>query len=333
MFQVAALLLWLCSLAYADIVSESEPNNSFAQANLISCGDTVQCAHLDGVGPDFFRFAMPAGDSVYLRTLLCETQESTIIVLYDSAQQFITMDINNGPQEFSVIGYYSTYPQYCYVQILSRFGNSFNTYNFVVDCLDQIVGLHDVCSTARPVTFFPYYDESTTAGCGSEGGTAAPDVYYGLSLATPGDVFIQICSEFFDARVQILTQCVSGYMDDASEGTCQLGADLYSFGLLPQDYYIMVEGTSLLQAGAFSIEVAPVLQECPPVPWLVLGIVANEPFLEWPEVPEADSYLIEAALSANGPFEALAVTSQSFWQDPVGFALPQRFYHVRALCQ
>jgi len=333
MTRLFAILLLLVALARANQVTETEPNGTFQQANLIACGDTVLCAHLDGTGADFFRFLMPAGDSVYLRTLPCETQEATSIVLYDSAMQFIQVDVNDGPQEFSLIGYFSTYAQFCYVQVLNHTGDSYGSYNFVVDCLTQSVGLHDLCSSARPVTFFPYYDESSTAGCGSEGGTAAPDVFYRLSLATPGDVFIQVCSEFFDARVQILTQCVSGYMDDSFEGACQLGADLYSFGLLAQDYYIIVEGTSLTQAGDFSIEVSPVLQECPPVAWLVLGVVANQPFLDWPEVPEADNYVIEAALSANGPFEAQAISSVSYWADPLGFTFPQRFYHVRALCQ
>lgn len=331
-FIVAALLLTV-SLAGARIISESEPNNDFQHPNQLECGDTVLCAHLDSHGADFFRFTMFAGDSLYLRTFACESNENTIILLYDSLYNLLTLNDNGGQQEFSTIAYFPLFTQTAYIQVIDITGLSTGSYSLTYECEHQTGGLNDLCGQARPVTFFPYYDEGTTFGAVSEGGTGAPDVYYRLSLATPADIFVRICSEFFDARVQILTGCVSGFMDDASDGDCQLGADLYSFALQAQEYYIMVEGTSTNQVGDFTIEVYPVLQECPPVPWLTIFTVANAPFLDWPAVLEADAYLIEGALSGEGPFEGIALTTETFWQDPIGFGVARRFYRVRSICQ
>ncbi len=289
---IAALLLTF-SLAGARIISETEPNDDFQHPNQLECGDTVLCASLDAQGADFFRFTMYAGDSLYFRTFACENNENTVILLYDSLFNFLLLNHDSGPQEFSTISYFSLVTQTAYLQVTELPTPPNGTYNLTYECMHQTAGPHDLCSQARPVSFFPYYDEGTTFGAASEGGTSAPDVYYRLSLATPADIFVRICSEFFDARVQILTGCVTGFMDDAAEGECQLGADLYSFALQAQEYYIMVEGTSLNQVGDFTIEVYPVLQECPPVPWLTIFTVAGRPFLDWTAVPEADYYLIE----------------------------------------
>lgn len=67
----------------------------------------------------------------------------------------------------------------------------------------------------------------------------------------------------FDARVQVLESCVSGFLDDSQTGSCLQGADLPVFGLQAQTYYIMVEGTALNQYGDFSIEILPLLEPCP----------------------------------------------------------------------
>ncbi|MCL4305718.1 hypothetical protein KJZ99_07365 [bacterium] len=326
------LLLLEYEVAEARILGESEPNNTFQQANPIQCGDTVLCAHLDGHGADFFRFQLPAGDSVYIRTFSCETPENTMILLYDSLNTLIGVDDNSGPGAFSTIALFPLTTQMCYLQVLDPSGQSTGTYSLALQCQHMFSGPHDLCANARPVTFFPYYDESTTFGAGSEGGTAAPDVFYRLSLATPADLYIQVCSEFFNARVQILSQCVSGYLDDADTGSCLLGADLYSYGLTARDYLIMVEGTTANQFGEFSIEISPALGECPPVPNLLIFSVGNVPFLDWPDVAEADYYLIEGALNGEGPFEGITTTIESYWQDFNGFALARRFYRVRSIC-
>ncbi|MCB9357418.1 MAG: hypothetical protein H6505_02505 [Calditrichaeota bacterium] len=333
MWKSLALLLILAISSNASILSESEPNNTFAQANFMQCGDTVLCAHLDGHATDFFRFLLPAGDSVYIRTFSCGDDEDTFIVLYDSLFNLLAVDDNSGPGAFSTIAVFPTVTQMCYLQLFDPTGQSTGPYSLTLECTHVQSGPHDLCANARPITFFPYYDESTTFGAGSEGGTAAPDVFYRLSLATPADIFIQVCSEFFDARVQILLQCVSGYMDDASDGSCMQGADLYSYQLEARDYLIIVEGTSATQYGEFSIEVNPVFAECPAPDSLILFTVGDMPFLDWPDVPDASYYLIEGALSGEGPFEAITTTTQSFWQDNTGYAVPRRFYHVRSICQ
>lgn len=323
----------MSAAVHARIVSEQEPNNGFAQANLIECGDTVLCAHLDISDGDFFRLFVPGGDSIYFRTFSCGTNENTVILLYDSTYALLGINDDSGPGEFSALGAFLPFNQLCYLQVVDPSGSSTGGYTLTVECMTLQSGPHDLCSAARPVTFFPYYDESSTFGAGSEIGTASPDVFYQLSLATPGDVFIRVCSDGFNARVQLILFCVGGLMDDSFEGNCEQGADLSVFGLQAQTYYIYVEGTAANQSGEFSIEIIPLLQNCPAPQNLIIFSVGGFPFLDWPEVPEADYFLIEQANGGEGPFEALATTTESFWQDPLGFALTRRFYRVRSICE
>lgn len=326
------LLIWFAS-AQARIVSESEPNDGFAEADSIACADTVECAHLDSMSGDFFRLVVPGGDSVYFRTLPCVGDENTVILLYDSTFALLGINDNSGPGLFSTLGVFLQVNQLCYVQVVDPTRSSTGPYTLIVECVAFEYSSNGLCSNARPVTFFPYYDEGSTFGAGNEVGTPSPDVYYELTLATPGDVFVRVCSDAFDSRVQMITHCVGGLMDDASEGECQLGADLFLFGLSAQTYYIMVEGTTASQFGDFTIEISPVLQPCSVPLELLLFTVGELPFLDWLDVPEADYYLIEQASSGEGPFEALAVTNESFWQDPTGYILAKRFYRVRSICE
>lgn len=334
MRYVCLILLFASATVFARIVHESEPNDHFTTADSIACGDTVECAHLDISEGDFYRLTVPGGDSVYFRTLPCEgSNEDTYILLYDSNYGLIAYNDDSGPQEFSTLGVFLPFNQLCYVQVVDPAGNSTGGYDLAVHCQFVPSGPNDLCSQARQVTFWPYYDEGTTFGAGSEIGTAAPDVFYQFTLATPGDIFVQVCSPGFDARVQVLLACGSGLMDDASEGTCELGADLYSFGLQTQTYYLLVEGTSAGQFGEFTIEISPVLGECPTPQELKIFDVGGLPFLDWLDVPEADLYLIEQASNGQGPWEALDLTPETFWQDPVGFGLTRRFYRVRSICE
>lgn len=68
----AFLFLLLCSTALARIVHESEPNDFFDDANDIECGDTVQCANLGLLQPDFYRLVIPGGHSVYITSFPCQ---------------------------------------------------------------------------------------------------------------------------------------------------------------------------------------------------------------------------------------------------------------------
>ncbi len=328
----AFLFLLLCSTALARIVSESEPNDFFDDANDIECGDTVQCANLGLLQPDFYRLVIPGGDSVYITSFPCQADVNTTIVLYDSLYQLLGIDLDSGLGSYASLGWFAQFNQTCYLQVFCTQGPG-GDYSLTVTCETQNNSGHALCSTARPVTFWPYYDESSTLGAGNEMGTAAPDVYYTFSPPTSGDFLVQVCSAAFDSRVQLFGFCTGELMDDASDGTCQFGADLYLFGLTTRTYFIVVEGMSASQFGEFTIEINPILQECPAPLELVLFTVGGLPFLDWQTVPEADYYLIEQSSSAAGPFEALATTTESFWQDNLGFALATRFYRVRSICQ
>lgn len=329
----AVALLCFCSSAVARIVSEQEPNNGFAQANFIACGDTVLCAQGDVNSGDFYSLLVPGGDSTYFRTFPCEIEMNTVVLLYDSSFNLLGLNNNSGPGYYSDLGVFMTQTQMCYLQVVDP-GHTFpGDYTLVVTCHNIEAGPHDLCSSARDVTFFPYYDESSTFGCGNEGGTSSPDVYYRLSLATPGDLYIQVCSESFNARVQVLTGCVTGFMDDSDAGECHLGADLLTFGLQAQTYYIMVEGTSLTQQGDFTIEIRPLLAACPEPTNLSIFDVGGLPFLDWTGDPDADYYLIEQAADGQGPYEAITTTTETFWQDPLGYSLTRRFYRVRSICE
>jgi hypothetical protein len=322
----------LVTLAHSAIVFESEPNNGFALADQLQCGDTVQCAGLDALGGgDFFRFYLPPGDSIYLTTFACGTACNTAICLYDAAFHLLATDDNGGDGDFSRVGYFCVTAGEYFAQVIRAAGDD-GGYCFALSCLSHPPGDHDLCAAARDVTFLPYYDEGTTTGAGSEAGTAAPDVFYHFSMPYQGNVLVQVCSEFFDSRVQLLSHCVGGFGDDSDAGTCQEGADLTLFALQAGDYYLLVEGTSAPQYGDYSIEVSFALPPCPTVEGLVLGRVGGMPFLDWPTYTEADYYLVEQAASVDGPFEGLAIAYDSYYTDSTGFLTQKRFYQVRAIC-
>lgn len=330
---VIAVLLVIASVTRPAIVFESELNNEFAQADVIQCDDTVQCAELDAAGSaDFFRFNLPPGDSVYFTTFACGLPCNTVLCLYDAAFNLIDTDDDGGEGGFSRLGYFCIASGAYYAQIFRSAGGD-GSYSFSLDCISREVGDHDLCSSARDVSFLPYYDEGTTTGASSEAGTAAGDVFYHFSMPYQGNVLVQVCSEFFDSRVQLLTHCVGGFGDDSDMGTCQMGADLTLFALQEGDYYLLIEGTSALQAGDYSIEVSLALPPCPTVDGLVLGRVGGLPFLDWPTFSEADYYLVEQSANVDGPFEGLAIAFDSYYADSTGLLQQKRFYQVRAICQ
>jgi len=332
-YVVAVMLtIGLFTNVYARIISETEPNDSFASATVIECGDTVQCADLALLQSDFYRMNVPGGDSVYFTTFPCQTDVNTTIILYDSLYQLIDLNLDSGVGSYSMLGVFAQFNQTCYLQVFMTQGTP-GDYSLSFVCQTQSNSGHATCAEARPVTFWPYYNESTTLGAGNEMGTPAPDVYYTFTPPTAGDFLVRVCSGSFDSRAQLFGFCTGDLMDDASDGTCQLGADLYLFGLTTRTYFLVVEGTSANQFGEFTLEIDAVFQECPVPQNLLLFTVAGLPFLDWQDVPEADYYLVEQSTSALGPYEALATTTQTFWQDNTGYALNARFYRVRSVCQ
>jgi hypothetical protein len=206
-----------------------------------------------------------------------------------------------------------------------------SAYNLICNCRSPEPENFDFCETARVIPQLPYYDEGDTFGRADNGGTPAPDVFYQFTQPILSDIQIEVCAEFFDARVQILGGCLHDFMDDASTG-CQLGATLTSYGVAPGEYYIMVEGTSQFEAGQYSIYVQPSFPECPSPEQVVVFDIGGLPSLDWLDVPEADYYLIRQSTTADGPYQNLDTTFISFYQDPAGFAAQTRFYQVQTVC-
>jgi hypothetical protein len=210
-------------------------------------------------------------------------------------------------------------------------GTQDTSYSLFCDCRTPAPEDFDLCETARVAPGLPYYDEGDTFGRANNAGTLAPDVFYRFTQPVASDLRIEVCSEFFDARVQMLGSCIGNFMDDASDG-CQLGATLFAFGIAPGDYYILVEGTSLLEAGEYSLEIEPFFPECPAPEQTVLFNIGGLPSLDWQDVAEASYYLIRQSANSEGPFQNLDTTFISFYQDPAGFAAPVRFYQVHTVC-
>ncbi|RPH94362.1 hypothetical protein EHM69_07630 [candidate division KSB1 bacterium] len=283
-----AILVWLFvfwPILATAAISESEPNNLFAEADPVQCGDTVVCAILSSIyDVDHFRFDVYSGDSIIAMTFDCAGSETnTLMVLYDNRDSVVAVNDNSGPGMFSRIVYRATYTGYYIVRVIAVVLEGDSAYNLQVYCPQYSTEDYDVCATARIIPSFPYYHEGTTRGMRDDcRGTAAPDVFYKFHNPAVSNMFITVCSDSFDARVQILGRCCGDFWDDASEG-CGLGAELVSFSLAEGDYWIIVEGMAANQTGAFSIEVVAQMPGCPTPGPVVLATIGGYPFLGWPE--------------------------------------------------
>jgi hypothetical protein len=331
LFFFCGILLWLPhgSLAF---VTEIEPNDVFENPNPLACGDTVLCASLPDGDVDHFRILALGGDSLYLRSFNCSgSSTNTLMVLFNDDFQIVAVDNDDGPEWFSTIGIWVPQTAYYTLRVMRTGTQTDTTYNLFVDCVTPNAVSFDNCETPRIAPSLPYYDEGSTYGMSDDVGTPAPDVFYRFTQPILSDVRIEVCSEFWDARVQIILYCIGGFRDDESEG-CQSGATLTTFGLQPGDYYVVVEGTSALEYGDYSIEISPVFPDCLEPFNVVLFSVGDMPSLDWPNVPGADYYLISQSANANGPFEHLDTTYISFYQDPAGFSATLKFYTVRTIC-
>jgi hypothetical protein len=342
MFSVILLcgILFLPPLAAPAIVSETEPNNDLQHTNLIQPGDTVYCANLPHGDVDHYRFLAPGGDSLYLRTFPCNgSRTNTWICLFDDNLNIIAADDESGPMQFSVVGVWIPHTAYYRLRVMrgDTHTDADSTYSLFVDCRTPVSEAYDFCETARVIHELPYYDEGDTYGKANNIGTPAPDVFYRFTQPVTSDVLLEVCSEFWDSRVQIIGRCMGDYGDDESEGC--LGADgngrgatLISYRLPPDDYYVVVEGMSALDFGEFSLEIQPHFPDCPTPQNLVIARIGGQPVLDWMDVPEAEYYLILQAPSLDAPFEHLGVSFVSFYQDPAGFTADQRFYQVITVC-
>ncbi|MDD5089140.1 MAG: hypothetical protein PHI18_10145 [bacterium] len=333
-FSLCLLLLASFNpFAAAAVIGESEPNNDFAHADPVQCGDTVLCATLDPETEfDHYRIHLDAGDSLVACAFSCEGSiTNTVMVLFNDRDSILAVDDNSGPQWFSQIRYRSFCSANYIIRMLKHPDTPDSAYSLVFDCSAFPPEDYDLCETARIIPSLPYYDEGSTLGQTDQCGTDAPDVFYRLVIPGGSTLFVTVCTDEFDARVQVIGRCYGDYWDDADEG-CGLGAELACFSLSEGEYYLLVEGVSGGQVGDFSITVNAALPGCPEPQPLVLGRVGDYPLLDWPQFAAPSYYVIWYALAADGPWEHLGTSLFTYFVDSTGYADARRFYRVTAVC-
>lgn len=315
-------------------VTESEPNNTTAQADPVQCGDTVYCAALDGIGDvDHFRFAVMAQDSIIVLTESCGgSLTNTFLVLFDDQDSVLAHNDDGNGGRFSLIRYRALYSGDYVVGVL-RQSSSDSIYSLRVECPRGVPEAYDFCSSPRIIASFPYNDSGSTRGM-TDGpcGTLAPDVFYKFFNPVLSNIKVTVCSDPFDARVQLITQCCGDLLDDASEG-CERGAEITYLNAIEGDYYIMVEGTLPEEVGEFSIRVDAITPDCPEPGPMVLTTIGGYPFLDWPEVAGPSYFIVWQATSLSDFPEHLGVTFVTYFVDSIaGFSGTRKFYHVTAMC-
>jgi hypothetical protein len=316
-------------------VTESEPNNTTAQADPVQCGDTVYCAALDGIGDvDHFRFAVMAQDSIIVLTESCGgSLTNTFLVLFDDQDSVLAVDDdgNGNGGRFSLIRYRAFYTG-DYVARVLRQPSADSTYSLRVECPRGVPEAYDLCSSPRIIASLPYNDTGSTRGMTDDClGTLAPDVFYKFFNPVLSNIIVTVCSNPFDARVQLMTQCCGGFLDDASEG-CGRGAVITYLNVVEGDYYIIVEGTLPGEVGEFSISVEAITPDCPEPGPIVLTTIGGYPFLDWPEVAGPSYFIVWQSTSLSGFWEHLGVAFTTYFVDSSGFSGTRKFYHVTAMC-
>ncbi len=328
LLAIAALINAVAALA----VSEVEPNDETWLANAAACGDTVVCATLSPwYETDCFSFYVQGVDSIHLITNSCNGSVNTLLALYDENDSLLATDDDGGPGACSYIRYRTNGPGTFVARVYGQMNSADSVYSLFINCLNPPPEAFDICTTPRVITALPYYDEGTTYGATNETGTASPDVFYRFYSPATGNYRITVCSTTWDARVQILTGCYSGFLDDASTG-CNLGADLFTFGLSEGDYTILVEGTADNQQGDFSLEVLGFLPDCPGPSGVVVTTIGGLPFLDWPQLDGPEYYIIWSASTPDGLYEHLGVSPVTYFADSTGYAAARKFYHVTSFC-
>ena len=327
-----AIVLAVTSLGWGWI-EESEPNDLNSQADPAQCGDTVYCGFLSWQGDaDNFRFTAVAGDSLILLTFDCEGGETnTHLSLYDDNDSVLAVNDNGGPMYYSEIRYAITRTAEYVARVVRGGPSPDSTYNLWIDCPHPPPEDYDLCETARVIPDLPYYNEGSTQGQTNQTGSPAPDVFYTLNIPVTGDYTFMVCSDLFDARVQVLGRCIGDFWDDANEG-CNLGAVLTSYGLAPGQYWILVEGTAANEIGEFSLDVTAALPECPPPESVTLSTVGGNPFLDWAEQTGPMYYIVWRSSTSDGAFEHLGTTFFTFFTDSTGYGSLRRFYQITSVC-
>jgi hypothetical protein len=334
--MIAIAFIWLfvfSGMAFATRVIESEPNNDLSHPNAVVCGDTVVCGMLRPYYDlDYYRCFVNRGDSLVCTTFDCNgSRTNTFMALFDDQDSILATDNESGPNQFSCIRYGVTRSGYYTVRVMMMQNSVDSTYNLAVECRLLVPEDYDDCSTPRIISSLPYYDEGTTYGMTNQMGTPAPDVFYAFHNPVMGNIFIEVCTDIFDARVQLLGNCLNNYLDDANEG-CGMGAILPVYYLSPGDYLLMVEGMSALQSGDFSISVSAEFPACPKPDSVVITAIGGLPFLDWPEVNGPMYYIIWQATNPDGPWEHLGTSFFTYYVDSLGFSASKRYYRVTSVC-
>jgi hypothetical protein len=314
-------------------VQEHEPNDLWAQANAVVCGDTVVCGTLPGNDTDAFRFGVMAGDSIVLTTFACDgSHTNTLLALCDPDDSLLTVNDYGGQEAFAGVHWRASESGDYTVYVYRHPATPDCTYSLLVNCPHFVPEAYDLCTTPRLVPGFPYFEENgTTRGMTSQCGNASPDVFYRFQNPATATLRVQVCTNQFDARVQLVQGCCTDYLDDASTG-CGLGATLVTYNLPPGEYNVLVEGTTAAAAGPFSLEITAELPPCPAPGPVVLATIGGYPFLDWPELDGPSYYVVWQSPSVDGIWEHVGTTFFTYFVDSTGYTASRRFYHVTAVC-
>ncbi len=315
------------------LVSEQEPNNLAAQANPVVCGDTVFCGTLPGTDTDGFRFAVTAHDSLIITTFACAgSHTNTLLILYSPRDSILVLNDNGGPEAFSCVRWLAAESGDYTVYVYRHPATPDCTYSLLVDCPRFVAEAYDLCNSPRIIPGFPYFDETgSTRGATSQCGSAAPDVFYRFQNPALSTLRIEVCTNQFNARVQVVQGCCLQYLDDADTG-CDLGATLMTYNLPEGDYNILVEGTTAAAAGAFSLEVTADLPDCPVPGPVVLATIGGYPTLDWPELNGPAYYVVWQCATLGAEWEHVGTTYFTYYTDSTGYVGLRKFYYVSAVC-
>ena len=325
--------IFFCFSCFLFGASEQEPNDDFTQATFIVQGDTIFCATLASPeGPDFFKFLGSADDTLITFTCACEgSYTDTYLSLFDSIENFLTLDYNSGDSFFSRIEYELPYDGHYFLLVVEYEPAPDSSYNLIVDLNSWSVASHDSCVNAHVVDGIPYQESSSTAWCGSECGRNSPDVWYFFSNLSQRTLVFSVCETDFQAHVQVMGGCCEQFGDDSEDG-CGDGAIVTVPDMPIGDYYILVEGIDASEFGDFIFQVNGETQPCPEPEELTLAMVDSYPFLFWESVSGASLYIIWQSNSVDADFEHTGSTEETFWTDSTGFSGAKRFYRVSTYC-
>jgi hypothetical protein len=151
----------------------------------------------------------------------------------------------------------------------------------------------DTIATALPIPGLPFNDTGTTAGYGGDydeecpwDNSDAPDVVYSYATSVPVHITIDLCGSEYDTKTYVYDSALNVvacnddfYMDELCG---RYVSKLENLLLVPDRYYIMVDGYSDDQYGNYVLEVT-VYEPCD-IPCPAGAVAEGEP-------PLADEYV------------------------------------------